>query len=110
MSNDYYSNLIISTKDVDHFVRIGWCPDIVKVTNATSGVFILWNRARYGHAAGALASGGIMYTGGGMTAQTAATHEDSGGIALVEFTGGTADVAWGQIDYPSVPLLLKPGG
>ena len=99
---DYYSNIVPMTDGADLFIRIGFCPDVVKLLNLYDGQQVFWNRCEHGHYQGAAASGGIWVTVGGTRALVAAT----GNIALCEFTGGQADVAWGQIDYPSDPAVI----
>lgn len=98
MSQEYYSNIAPMTDGADLFVRIGFCPDVVKLTNLYDGQQFLWNRAEHAHYQGAAASGGINFTVGGTRALVAST----GGIALCDFTGGIA-----TIDYPSDPAVVN---
>lgn len=85
------------TDTADLFIRIGFVPDIVRLTNLYDGKELLWSRAEHGHYQGATATGGIATTVGG----TSALFLPTGGIALCDFTGGTA-----PIDYISDPATV----
>lgn len=99
---EYYSNLAPMTDGADLFIRVGFAPDVVKLTNLYNGTQLRWSRAEHGHYAGAAASGGLMVSTGG----TMLLGPYTGGIALCEFTGGHAGVTWGQIDYPGDPPIV----
>ena len=81
-SEQYYSNIWPMTDTADLFVRIGFAPDVVRLTNLTDGKRFLWNRIAHGATGGAAASGGISIgvTGG------AALVGTSTGVVLCTFT------------------------
>jgi len=81
-SDNYYVNIWPMTDTADLFVRIGWAPDVVRLTSLTEGKRFIWNRIAHGATGGAAASGGISIgvTGG------AALVGASTGIVLCKFT------------------------
>ena len=85
-SEQYYVNIWPMTDGADLFVRIGWAPDVVRLTNCYDGQRFIWNRVMHGHTGGVAATGGIQIgvTGG-------AAYLSTGGVALVEFTEDPID-------------------
>ena len=81
MSGEHYLNNAIMTDSADLFVRIGFCPDVVKLTNLYDGQRLLWNRAYNAHYQGAACSGGMAYSATGGAALTTVL-----GVKLVKFT------------------------
>jgi len=59
MSGEHYLNIAPMTDTADLFVKIGWCPDVVKLINLYDGQEFYWNRCEHGHYQGAASSGGI---------------------------------------------------
>lgn len=86
-SEQYYVNVAPMTDTADLFVRIGWCPDVVKLTSLTDGKRFIWNRIAHGATGGAACSGGISIgvTGG------AALVGASTGVVLCKFVAEPID-------------------
>lgn len=79
MSRDsYFCTLAPMTDSADMFIRIGFCPGVVRLTNLYSGKRYIWSWPAHGHNAGAASSGGIAIdtTGGAALGTT-------DGIALI---------------------------
>lgn len=99
MSNgEYFSNIVPMTNTADLFVRTGFAPDVVRLTNLYDGKKFLWNRCEHGHYQGAAASGGLatVVTGGVALTTTAA------GIALCKFTENADDLTHDGSDPATV--------
>lgn len=93
-TEQYFVNIAPMTDTADLFMRIGFCPDVVRLTGLTDGKRFVWNRIAHGASGGAAHSGGISIgvTGG------AALVGASTGIVLCEFTEDVTDLTHGGSD------------
>lgn len=78
--DQYYSQPIIAQGSNDIFVKIGWCPDVVKITEWATGLEMLWHRIQ-GHDTAI-----TRVAAGDRTVQTAQ------GIFLCAIDGNPADL------------------
>lgn len=78
---DYFSTMIIGQGSNDLFVRIGWCPDIVKFTEWETGLEFMWYRLQG------------KDTGISIVAAGDKTVETAKGIYLVNFTEDPMDMS-----------------
>uniref|UniRef100_A0A6M3ID61 Uncharacterized protein n=1 Tax=viral metagenome TaxID=1070528 RepID=A0A6M3ID61_9ZZZZ len=92
--NDQYFSVtlpVMDTAATDVYVRIGFTPDVVRLTNLYNGISMIWNRAVHGHYQGATASGGLAITATGGIALGAATA----GLCLCKFIEPATDLTHG---------------
>ena len=57
---EYFTNVVYMMDGKDIFIRIGWAPDVVKITNLYDGQRFIWSRVDHGVSGGL----GIDVTGG----------------------------------------------
>ena len=95
---EYFSNIVPMTNTADLFVRIGFAPDVVRLTHLDDGRQFILNRCEHGHYQGAAASGGIAFT----TTGGAALSTTAAGIALCKFAEPADDLTQGGSDPVTV--------
>jgi len=90
-NDQYFSVTIPMMNTLDHYIRIGFAPDVVRLTNLYDGQRIIWNRAEHGHYQGAAATGGLaIVVTGGVALGTALA-----GVVLCKFIEPPTDLTHG---------------
>lgn len=85
--SEYWNSIVPMMDTNDLFIKIGFAPDVVRLTNLNDGSRFIWNRCEHGHFQGAAASGGL----GIDTTGAVALNTSAAGIVLCKFTDEPVD-------------------